>query len=184
MKSKWLKLFAGLLFALPSFAQDLPRPATPPSSTVNSQTSLYSQWYRYGEYWAAKSAQQAATIDLLNADLADAQSKLTNLPTLSQILQKLDDVEVFINGAIKPPTAAKIANGTITWDFAGTGNTGFRIERSADGVNYTSLALLTDATARSYIDKAIPSGTWFWRVKTVYASAESLPSNVMTATIP
>jgi hypothetical protein len=60
--------------------------------------------------------------------------------------------------------------------------TGFVIQRSTDGVNWTQVASLP-VTTTSYTDERVDPGAYFYRVESVNAVGSSRPSNVVTAEI-
>jgi fibronectin type 3 domain-containing protein len=69
----------------------------------------------------------------------------------------------------------------LTWTNNATNQTGFKIDRSTDGVNFTTLATVT---ATSYSDASgLSAGTtYYYRVRATNASGDSANSNVASAT--
>ena len=189
-----------LLFALPAHGQDLVRPKMPTQATLTSNPPTNNRvWYEYAVALEGKVNNQIQTIQLINADLASAQQQLTdtrkqladaqaslgNLPTLAAILARLTSIEANQSlNAIKVTLTAASSTATLSWDYVGNQATGFRVERSKDGASFTQLAVVTDPAARSYADKAVPPGTYWWRVKAIAPAGDSAPSNAPSATIP
>jgi hypothetical protein len=54
---------------------------------------------------------------------------------------------------------------TITWSFGNSGQTGFRIERSTDGVTFNQLSPAPGATARSFPDTVVAGTAYYYRVR-------------------
>ncbi len=78
-------------------------------------------------------------------------------------------------------TAASSSRVDLTWSDV-SGETGYKIERSTDGVNWTQIAT-TSANATSYSNTGLNSATAYsYRVKANNAGGDSAPSNVATAT--
>ncbi|MEN4042840.1 MAG: multicopper oxidase domain-containing protein [Anaerolineaceae bacterium] len=96
-------------------------------------------------------------------------------------------------GTVPPPPAAP-TNLTATvqagpqvrlaWQDNANNETGFVIERSTDGINFSTLATLgTNIT--SYTDTAVtPGSSYVYRVKAVNAGGDSAYSNTASVTIP
>lgn len=70
----------------------------------------------------------------------------------------------------------------LTWVDNATVETGYRVERSTDGVSFTTAATLA-ANTTAYTDTGCASATQYWyRVTAVGVSESAPPSNVATAT--
>ncbi|TMB99975.1 MAG: fibronectin type III domain-containing protein, partial [Chloroflexi bacterium] len=70
----------------------------------------------------------------------------------------------------------------LTWTDNSSIESGFRIDRSTDGVNFTQLGLLT-ANTTSYTNGGLTSGvTYFYRVRAYDGANFSAYSNVASAT--
>lgn len=71
----------------------------------------------------------------------------------------------------------------VAWDDV-TGETGFRVERSIDGTNFTLVATLA-ADVTSYTDASVVAGTCYWyRVQAYNATTVSAYSNVASGVVP
>ena len=80
-----------------------------------------------------------------------------------------------------PPSGITQSSITVSWNTV-TGNTGYRVERSTDGSNYT-LIYTAVANASSYTDNGLTAGQiYYYRVRTLYGSNQSAPSNMQNAT--
>ncbi|MGF1632303.1 MAG: fibronectin type III domain-containing protein [Phycisphaerae bacterium] len=65
-----------------------------------------------------------------------------------------------------------------------TGESGYQLERSADGLNNWSLLATVAANGTSYEDVVSPEATWHYRVRAANASGASAYSAVVSATTP
>jgi len=75
----------------------------------------------------------------------------------------------------------------VTWDFAGTNATSFRIERSENGGAFTPVGSPQPASARSFVDNtAEAETTYIYRVVAVNSAGEATsgPSNSVTTPAP
>src|SRR5262249_11794935 len=86
--------------------------------------------------------------------------------------------------ALLSATAVSSSQINLAWSNV-PGDTGFLIERSLDGFNWTTLAS-TAATVTSFQDTGLsPLTTYYYRVLATNASGSSVPSNVVwTVTDP
>lgn len=66
---------------------------------------------------------------------------------------------------------------TVAWDNSSSGASGFQVERSADGTNFTQIATV-DSSATNYTDGNLTSGSYWYRVRAYNATATSAYSNV------
>ncbi|HZL33789.1 MAG TPA: NPCBM/NEW2 domain-containing protein [Tepidisphaeraceae bacterium] len=87
-----------------------------------------------------------------------------------------------------PTNLAAVATGAssvnLTWTDASTNQTGVKIERSVDGVNFTQIALAS-ATATSYTDTTPVAGTSYsYRVVATNGAGDSAPSNSASVVMP
>ncbi|MGG3466974.1 fibronectin type III domain-containing protein [Neobacillus pocheonensis] len=74
----------------------------------------------------------------------------------------------------------------LTWTDNATNETGFTVERSTDGVNFTAIAApnaLTNTGTISYTDTNVVPGTYTYRVNAVNGTLNSIYSNVSSITI-
>ncbi len=69
----------------------------------------------------------------------------------------------------------------LAWDGRSFNETGFQVERSLDGLNFTRIAT---TTAPSFEDNGLPSGTYYYRVKALNNQGSSPYTNVITASLP
>jgi hypothetical protein len=69
----------------------------------------------------------------------------------------------------------------LAWDGNSYNETGFRIERSTDGLNFTTAGMSTTTT---FADTGLTHGTYFYRVRAVNANGTSDISNTVEATVP
>jgi peptidyl-Asp metalloendopeptidase len=91
-----------------------------------------------------------------------------------------------------PPSSPTSLSATVTssgrvnlaWSSSSSGVSGFRVERSTDGVNYTEVARLGSGLT-SYLDPAVTLGaTYSYRVAAFNSAGVSEYSNVATITLP
>jgi hypothetical protein len=79
------------------------------------------------------------------------------------------------------PSAGRI---TLNWTDNATNETGFKLERSTDGVNFTILAFL-GANSTTYSNGGLTSGTTYhYRLRAYEGPNHSAYSNVASATVP
>jgi FtsP/CotA-like multicopper oxidase with cupredoxin domain len=97
---------------------------------------------------------------------------------------------VVIAGTPLAPTNLSVtANGNkanLTWKDNATNETGFVVERSTDGVNFTQVAtpsMLNNTGTVSYTDSNLKGGTYTYRVKAVNGTLASDYSNTASVTI-
>jgi fibronectin type 3 domain-containing protein/regulation of enolase protein 1 (concanavalin A-like superfamily) len=79
---------------------------------------------------------------------------------------------------------ATVSSGQIalTWTDNSGNETGFRVERSIDGVNFAQIAL---TTLNTYTDPSVAAGTkYYYRVQAYNNAGPSTYSNVANATVP
>ena len=70
----------------------------------------------------------------------------------------------------------------LTWSFAGSGISGFKIERSTNGKSYSQIATVGAATT-SYLDTGLRSGRkYYYRVRAYTGSTNSGYSNIASTT--
>ncbi|WP_299238715.1 S8 family serine peptidase [Sulfurihydrogenibium sp.] len=93
-----------------------------------------------------------------------------------------------LNNPLKPirPTGLALAlnnnNAILTWQDNSNIETGYIVERKSDNSNWTVIARL-GVNATSYTDNNLTSGTYYYRVKAVYNTEESLYSNEASITV-
>jgi hypothetical protein len=66
---------------------------------------------------------------------------------------------------------------TVAWDNSSAGATGFQVERSPDGTNFTQVASVASSST-SYTDSNLSSGSYWYRVRAFNATSTSAYSNV------
>jgi hypothetical protein len=69
----------------------------------------------------------------------------------------------------------------LAWGGNSYNETGFRIERSTDGLNFTTAGMSTTTT---FADTGLTHGTYFYRVRAVNTNGASDVSNTVEATVP
>ncbi len=69
----------------------------------------------------------------------------------------------------------------LAWGGNSYNETGFRVERSTDGLNFTTAGMSTTTT---FADMGLTHGTYFYRVRAVNANGTSDVSNTVEATVP
>jgi hypothetical protein len=70
----------------------------------------------------------------------------------------------------------------LTWSFAGSGISGFKIERSTNGKSYSQIATVGAATT-SYLNSGLRSGRkYYYRIRAYTGSTNSGYSNIASAT--
>jgi fibronectin type 3 domain-containing protein len=107
-------------------------------------------------------------------------------------LTAVQDIQTWTFAPSVPPVAptsllATPTSGTqieLTWTEPNSNQTGFAIERSTDGTNYTQIATV-GANTTSYLDTGLNTGTQYdYRVRATNAAGVSDYSPVATATTP
>ncbi len=121
------------------------------------------------------------------AMLLDAGSTSLTFQFITRTGQVIDTYTIGTASAPAAPsnlTASAVSANQInlTWKSNSTNQTGFKIERSTDGVNYTVITTAA-ATATSYSDTTLSGGlTYFYRVRATNSGGDSTASNVASAT--
>jgi len=93
-----------------------------------------------------------------------------------------------LNNPLKPirPTGLAVAlnnnNAVLTWQDNSNIETGYVVERKSNNSNWTVVARL-EANTISYTDNNLASMTYYYRVKAVYNTEESLYSNEASITV-
>src|SRR4051812_2446473 len=86
-------------------------------------------------------------------------------------------------GTLKAAAASKTQI-NLTWADNSSDETGFKVERSADGVTYTQLATLA-VNSKSYASTSLTGGKkYYYRVRAYNANGNSAYTAVVTATTP
>ncbi len=81
-------------------------------------------------------------------------------------------------------SATSVTNVNLAWSANGSGKSGFRVERSTDGVAFAFVSSVASNTV-AYSDKTAISGvTYIYRVFATNSGGDSLPSNPATVTTP
>lgn len=87
---------------------------------------------------------------------------------------------------IAPTNLSAVLSGTsqinLSWTDNSNNETGFIVERSTDGTNFTALTTL-GANSTKYSDKNLTPGTYIYRVKAIRGSLSSNYSNIASVTI-
>jgi hypothetical protein len=79
-------------------------------------------------------------------------------------------------------TAASSSQINLAWQNSATNQTGFKIDRSTDGVNFTQLTTLA-ASASTFSDSGLSASTkYYYRVRATNSAGDSDNSNVASAT--
>jgi fibronectin type 3 domain-containing protein len=79
------------------------------------------------------------------------------------------------------PSATQV---DLSWTNNSSNATGFKVLRSADGINFTQIAL-TAANVATYVDTAVTSGlTYSYVVRATNSAGDSANSNTFTVTMP
>jgi hypothetical protein len=83
---------------------------------------------------------------------------------------------------VRADTVLSFSSVELEWNQNGTDATGYEIERSLDGINFTVITT-TGANATSYIDTGLNANTiYYYRIRAVNAAGQSLPVTVETYT--
>ena len=152
MKSLFLISLFSLVVASNLLAQEVERPKTPSDATLASKTSQIAAWYRYAVYVEG----------LLAAEKAKNTNNDPDLEFQSVILKKLNNIEQIIRWSTKAIVTVK-TNISLSWLDNSNDETGFIVERSTNGINFTTISNLP-ANTTSYIDNGIDPGTYYYRV--------------------
>ena len=87
---------------------------------------------------------------------------------------------------IAPTNLTAVLSGTsqinLSWNDNSNNETGFIVERSTDGTNFTGIATI-GANSTNYSDKNLTPGTYTYRVKAIKGSLSSNYSNIASLTI-
>jgi len=73
--------------------------------------------------------------------------------------------------------AAQALQLTVAWDNTSTGASGFKVERSTDGISFAEIATV-DVAATTYVDANLNAGSYAYRVRAFNATSTSAYSNV------
>jgi hypothetical protein len=80
-------------------------------------------------------------------------------------------------------TASSSTTVNLAWSEAASGITSYIVQRSTDGINFTTLASNVSANASTYIDSnAVAGTTYYYQVIAVSSGVDSAPSNAASAT--
>ncbi len=78
--------------------------------------------------------------------------------------------------------AASASEIDLTWTDNSTNETGFKVERSTDGTNFTQIAT-PSANATTYSDTGLTANTkYYYRIKAANSAGDSVPSNTSSTT--
>lgn len=75
-----------------------------------------------------------------------------------------------------------MSNIRLTWTDNSTGETGFSIERSSDGVSYSEIAV-KGANVTSHTDYGLSAGTYYYRLRAFKGGHYSAYSSVASVTV-
>jgi M6 family metalloprotease-like protein len=86
-----------------------------------------------------------------------------------------------------PSGLAATANGAnsvlLAWTDNADNETGFQVQRSLDGVSFSTIASISSENVESYDDSSVsPATTYYYQVRAVNSLYESAPSNIDSAT--
>jgi len=120
------------------------------------------------------------------AMLLSATDTSLNFQFINRSGKVIDNYSVLAAGLPQAPsnltaTAASQTQVNLTWQDNATNETGFKIERSTDGTNFTQIATV-GANATTYSDSGLSSGTaYYYRVRATNAAGDSPYSNTASA---
>ena len=181
-----------------------------PGNSGGSTPSISSNGNSNGIVWdiqgggsAILHAYDATTLaQLYNSSQAGARDQLSS--SVKFTTPMIADGEVFVGtgnalavfGLLAPPTQPPAAPTNLTatalgqsqvqlkWVNNANNQSGFKIERSTDGVNFTQIAVAA-ASATSYLDTtASPSTQYFYRVRATNSVGDSAYTNVANVMTP
>ena len=78
---------------------------------------------------------------------------------------------------------ASSTNAVLNWTDNSTNEDGFKIERSADNLNFTQINTV-GVNVKTYIDPSLASGIYYYRVRAFNVIGDSAYSNTASTTIP
>ncbi len=94
----------------------------------------------------------------------------------------------FTSQAVLPGTPANLRETAhassaidLAWDGRSFNETGYQVERSLDGTNFTRIATVTTP---AFEDNGLPVGTYYYRVRALNTQGNSSYSNALTASLP
>jgi subtilisin family serine protease len=110
------------------------------------------------------------------------------LPSLEGWIQTGGRINAYRSiSSLLAPTKLKVRSAPVhavklKWQDNATGETGYSVERSTDGVTFTPIGVLP-ANSRFFTDTAITGGTtYIYRVRAFNGISDSFPSNAVSAT--
>lgn len=194
-----LSCCAALGQLLPISSLPLTDPAIPTAPTASSSNNDKLRWL-WGNYYYQQTQTDRTTILSLKTQVAVLTGQLaTATQSGSAVLSKLDTIDAKINSltssaafiASQLPTAANVhvtfgsSQALVAWDynFPTTNVSGFRVERSLNGIDFTLLATVLVTQPFVYADKSVTAGVTYWyRVKaySLVLARESSYSDVAT----
>lgn len=87
------------------------------------------------------------------------------------------------NLRVAPNSANTRSQMNLNWDDNASNETGYNVERSADGTNFSTVAFNLPANTTSFTDSGLAEATtYYYRVRAVNGGTLSSPSNVFSAT--
>ncbi len=133
-----------------------------------------------------------AVVRTFNVTIADGKLDLSFIGTLaSAMVSAIELVPVNVSGPVVPAaptglgaTAASSSQINLAWTDNASNETGYLIERSTDGTNFTNVTTVA-ANSTTYSNTGLSASTaYFYRVTAVGSPTNSATSNVATATTP
>jgi hypothetical protein len=158
-------IFFALFFASVVVGQEVERPKTPTDTTLASKTSQIAAWYKYAVYVEG----------LLAAEKAKNQNGSSDFE--NTVLAKLNNIEQTLKWSTRVIVTVK-TNIALSWIDNSSNETGFMVERSTNGINFSTIVNLP-ANTTNYIDNGVDPGTYYYRV-TAYNSAGVGSSTIVT----
>ena len=110
-----------------------------------------------------------------------------NVQWFGQLFQST--INVISPGPAAPSSLAASAPAynqvNLTWVDNSSNETGFKVERSTDNLNFTQVGPTLGANATAYSDTSVSAATlYYYRVKSTNSGGDSTPSNVASLTTP
>jgi FtsP/CotA-like multicopper oxidase with cupredoxin domain len=161
------------------------------AGTFTKIASVLANNVTYTDNTTDPNASYAYRVDAFNPATDPSHTSATPDPTTMYNSGTPSNVVIFAAAPAPPaaPTnlkaAASGANINLSWTDNSTNETGFVLERSSDGVNFTPINVGAHANTGivNYTDANLAPGTYFYRVKAVIGTTASAYSNTATALV-